>query len=205
MKTLLTAISGHFPMWKECIEHNLQLVDNAIFRTDPKLKGTEFLAVFYDFCYEFDYKGKSIIIFEGKEEITSSNFRHDLINMAHKCKQIFNTSYVLFPDEDEKMPDIDYSFDGQLVFDYKMITENNEPIFKYPPLPHVKAFKYYDALNYDNYLGFAKVRNGSQTLPEKYVKEPIEHYCFYKKNWHERKVKSINERYPDYFKKYPIK
>lgn len=194
MKILLCAISGKFPMWEFCVKENMKLVDRAIFRIDVRnldRKETEKIVKALP---------ENAIYFLSDTEPGAYYFRMDLITALHD--QNWPVEYVLFPDEDEVMPDITYQGDGQLMFDYEMITEGHTA-FKYPALRHAKAFKYNSKLSYIPYYDCARIGLDGCKLPEIKVTAKVRHYCFFKKEWEETKRKSIMERYPDYFRLFP--
>lgn len=196
---LLLALSGKFPMWEECLEHNLKFDVKYIFvRLDKDLKSEDFKEPF-----ERLFAGKNVGIFRSDIEMNKWNWREELLQNLHG-NSLHDTDYVLFPDEDEMFPDdLTLEGDGQIMFDYDMITDDGREVFKYPALPHNKAFKYQMNLSYFPYFHFARVgKDGSPYKELVHKGGNMKHYCFYKKDWEEGKIKSINDRYPDYFTKF---
>lgn len=196
MKTLLTALSGKFPMWEECLSHNLKQCDMAIIRLD----GNSFLK---SDLPKLDalLQGKPSGYFSSNKEMNKWNWREELITQAH-----FNwdkITWILFPDEDEKLPDdIELFGNGQIMFDYEMITKGHKA-YRYPYSPHAKAFRYHPNLTYHNYQSYARVNLDGRPIKEYKSNQKIKHYCFYKEEWLDAKEKSITERYPEYFKIFP--
>lgn len=197
---LLLALSGKFPMWEECLKHNLQFdVETIIIRVDKDFKATdEWKEKIANLL-----KGKAVGIIQSDKPMNKWNWREELL-MNYHVNKLHDTDYILFPDEDEKFPnDLTLEGDGQIMFDYEMVTDDGREVFKYPSLPHNKAFKYHMNLTYFPYFHFARVGLDGKPYTEiQHKGGKMQHYCFYKKEWEEGKIKSINERYPDYFAKF---
>ena len=197
---LLLALSGKFPMWEECLEHNLQFdVENVIIRLDKTFNPTQ---EFGDKLSRI-LKGKQAGVYKSDKKMNNWNWREELLNNYH-LNRLYDTDYILFPDEDEKFPDdLTLESDGQLMFDYTMVTGDFRDVFKYPADLHNKAFKYHINLSYNPYFHYARVSKDGKPLTEyRHRGGNMLHYCFYKQEWEESKIKSINDRYPDYFAKF---
>lgn len=196
---LLLALSGNFPLWEECLEHNLQFdVKTVLVRLDGSFNDKKQINRLSEIL-----KGKDVGVFRSDKEMNKWNWREELLENLH-VNRMHDTDYVLFPDEDEKLPEgLTLEGKGQFMFDYEMITDDGRDVFKYPAKPHSKAFSYDMNLTYFPYFHFARVGKDGRPYKEiSYNKGKIRHYCFYKKEWEDGKIKSINSRYPDYFAKF---
>lgn len=201
MKALLVALSQDFPMWEECLIHNASLADVIFIRLDKDyyLGNREKLAKIVE--------GKLWGIFPTKDKTMNKfNWREELLTQVHHNAQAKGIEWILFPDEDEKLP-LDFDFNtkekGQFMFEYKMISDGTHTPYVYPSKPHAKIFTYSPYLTYDPYFHFARVGADKQPVKEIPTGKFIEHYCFYKKEWMDSKEASIIARYPDYFKSNP--
>jgi len=200
MKVLLLALSQDFPMWEECLEHNTSLADIVIVRLDKDfyLGGREKLLKIIG--------GKPHSYYLNDEEMNKWNWREELLTQVHHNAEAKGIEWVLFPDEDEKLPlDFDFSTKekGQFMFEYDMVSDGTHTPYIYPDSPHAKIFTYNPYLTYDPYHHFARVGIDGQPYNEIKSDLKVQHYCFYKKEWMEKKEASILKRYPTYFKSFP--
>lgn len=196
---LLIALSGKFPLWEQCLKHNLQFDVKYVFiRLDNGFKDKDSKEKLGDIL-----KGKDVGVFRSGEKMDKWNWREELLQNLHLNK-LHDIDYVLFPDEDEELPkDLTLEGEGQFMFDYDMVTDDGRDVFKYPAKPHSKVFSYDMNLSYFPYFHFARIGKDGKPFKEVYHKSGnVKHYCFYRKEWEEGKINSINERYPDYFSKF---
>jgi hypothetical protein len=198
MTILMVALSGKFELWRECLFHNAKLADKMMLRFDGQSMTAKQIADIK--------KGLPInaITYISNLVMDKCNWRQEMLDMVVQQFEPQQGDWILFPDEDEKLPAISYQGRGQMLFTFDMPTDGHGNVFVYPALPHTKAFSYESGLSYEPYLHCARV-----TAPIDYPyltqEEKVQHYCFYRKHWFDEKVKSIKERYPDYFVMYPKK
>jgi len=172
---LLLALSGKFPMWEECLKHNLQFdVDYVFIRLDSGFSDKEAKDSLFKIL-----SGKKVKIFRSEVKMNKWNWREELLQNLHLNK-LHRIDYVLFPDEDEKLPiDLTLEGEGQFMFDYDMITDDDREVFKYPAKPHSKVFSYDMNLSYFPYFHFARVGKDGKPFREiEYKDGNIQHYCF---------------------------
>ena len=198
MKLLMCAISGRFEMWQYCVAQNAKLADAWVFRFDGRHLSVE--TIERDYVPHLPDGSKWFV---SSIEPDKANWREELLQFVHHLPVAPN--YILFPDEDEVMPDVNYEAlpPGQYMFGYTMPTCDGRKALTYPALPHAKAFEYREGLSYEPYFHQARVGLGGFKLPEIKTGLQIQHYCFYRPEWEEHKMRSIVERYPDYFVRFP--
>lgn len=198
MNVLMMAISGRFELWHECYRHNAQLADRILIRLDGHGMTHEMIRKVEQ---QLPYGAH---VYVSHLVMDKWNWRQEMLEKAQQAFALKKGDWILFPDEDEKLPDIDYTGRGQMIFQFLMVTDGHDKAFQYPALPHMKAFSYEQGLSYAPYRHCARI-NGPKGYADLTRKELVQHYCFYRKEWRDAKVKSIEERYPDYFKKYPMR
>jgi len=205
MKLLLTALSGKFELWPQIVAANAQQADVCLFRIDGR--HADVAAIVPLLPYGSHYFVSDIN--EPDEERAKWIWREELLMAAHRQLQE-HFSWVLFPDEDELLPDLsslpgwqnnEPQF-GQYMFNYQMASAGH-PVIQYPTLPHAKVFAYKRQLTYRPYFHQARVGYQGKKLPELTTDLLITHYCFYQKNWFDAKMASILDRYPNYFEHFP--
>ena len=190
MIVLLMAIDGQFPMWQKCLKANLKQCDRGIIRLENRRLVKDL--------------PKNCSYFFAPKMRNKWDWREQLIKELHKSE--LNPDYFIFPDHDEIMPNIDFDFYWQMMFNYRMIGNGYEyEPYIYPELAHAKAFKYESDLTYNPYFHCARVGRMGACFPEVKTELLIEHYCFFEEKWMREKERSILRRYPDYFVKYPKK
>lgn len=170
-----------------CLEANLKHCGRAILRLEDR-------GLIGELPSNCDY-------FIARKMSNKWQWREELLMQLHSSG--FNPDYFIFPDEDEIMPSIKFDFYGQMMFTYNMVTNGGHKTFVYPALAHAKAFKYERDLTYNPYFHCARVGRLGAMFPEVFTDKKIDHYCFFEKRWMDKKERSITERYPDYFIKYP--
>jgi len=198
MKALLLALSQEFPMWEECLKHNLKLADVVFIRLDKDFK----LGNREKILNLIGGKPHNIFLTE-EEEMNKWNWREELLTQVHTNAKRSGIKWVLFPDEDEKLPlhfDFDTKEEGQFMFDYSMVADGTHTPYIYPDKPHAKIYTYNPYLTYNPYHHFARVGKDGKPYKEINTGYCVEHYCFYKKEWMMEKEASILKRYPNYFK-----
>lgn len=196
MNALLLALSGKFPLWEDCLSHNAKLADIFIIRVDANGLTPDIEKGLGEVL-----RGKKVAAYSTNTPMDKWNWREELLTHLHQSKE--DVDYVLFPDEDEKLPlDLELKEHGQYMFDYEMVTNGHET-YKYPTSPHSKVYKYHPQLTYKGYQSFARVNLDGVPYKEVECKEKVKHYCFFEKEWMEKKERSILHRYPDYFEKFP--
>jgi len=125
------------------------------------------------------------------------NWRSELLRSLDHIRP----EYVLFIDEDEEY---DSNFDEDfkrfrlsefpmMMFDYRMITDDNRQVMKYPKARHCKAYKWMPGIKYQPYHGYAIPDFPGEPKPtyhtNRYRAESrIKHYCFYTREMEESKI-----------------
>ena len=87
-----------------------------------------------------------------------------------------------------------------MMFDYRMITDNDRKVAKYPSLRHCKVFKWKEGLTFHPYAGLALPTQYANTVAEmknRYwlAETKILHYCFYTPDMEKAKTEYAINKY----------
>jgi len=201
VRWLMVALSGRFPLWKECLAENARLADRLVVRMD--MVGMDALTAME---VAADLPTHAEVFYSHRQQ-NKWNWRQELLDEVQRLGAK-KGDVILQPDEDEVMPELPYDkVKGMWMFGYAMVHDGHGEVFLYPGLSHCKAFVYVPGLSFQPYQHRARL-TVPKHMRDQYVTHramaDIRHYCFYRKDWMEQKKASILLRYPDYFEKNPI-
>ena len=168
----------------------------AIIATDDNFKNFQ--------CYENLKKLTNVCRVHNFPDWNSWNWREHLLRKLDTVKP----DIVIQLDQDEQFEDsiineIERFKDSDklcMMFDYKMVTDDNREVSKYPSLRHCKVFKWREGLTFHPYAGLALPTQYANTLNEmkdrywlSYAK--VLHYCFFTPEMEKEKTEYAMKKY----------
>jgi len=199
MKVVGTVALCSFPLWKNTIKDLAKYCSVICVRYDGLAGDPEILKALEPYCRELGVKCITKIV---DHPWSPPLWRQEMLEMADD----FQPDIVLCPDEDEVFEDtladelkqFWVSEKKAMMFSYlPLITEDGTEVNKgvpYPPLPHMKAFKWAEGLSYYPWHTNAVVAQYVSKKTQWQATTKIAHYCCYNEGL--RKIKKWRSDIP---------